>query len=111
MISLHYLITSCRWNFWTADKDIGFGVYLRGTGEAKQKVEDMVEMVANSRVNSHMVPEADSLACEILGTCEMYNFFSLIDELPLEDMPVWIIFGSVILFYYPDSYVIRRIEN
>jgi len=58
------------WNFWTADKDIGFGVYFR-SGDAKQKLEDMEVLVPNSRVNCHMVPEADTLNIKKLGTCKL----------------------------------------
>ena len=43
------------------------------TGDGERKVEDMVEVVANSRVNSHMVPEADTLECEAVGTCEWHS--------------------------------------
>jgi len=55
------------WNFFTEDKDVGFGVYRR-TGDAKQLVKDMEEVLPNERVNCHMVPESGTWICETPGT-------------------------------------------
>jgi hypothetical protein len=56
-----------RWNFWTTDNDLGFGIYRR-KDDSKQKVEEMEEVVSPSRVNCHIVPEADSIVCDVVGT-------------------------------------------
>jgi len=45
-------------------------VYLR-TGDSRQKLDEMKEVVPCRRVNCHMVPEADVLPCETTGTCEL----------------------------------------
>jgi hypothetical protein len=57
------------WNFWTDDNDIAFGVYRRTTSSGlRQKKEDMEEVVATCRVNSHLVPESGTVVCDLPGT-------------------------------------------
>ena len=51
-----------RWQFVTNGTDIGFSVRLKG-----DKVE---KAPAAERVNSHLVPEEDTMQCEQPGTCE-----------------------------------------
>lgn len=54
-------------------------MYRRTTvNDVNQKVEDMEEVIPTQRINSHLVPEADTLACDQLGTCKLllrdYNY-------------------------------------
>jgi len=72
-ISLEYKVdqpgSMLRWNFWTDDKDIGFGVYRRQVDKAKpDENEELEELVASHRVNSHVIPEADTFPCDTAGT-------------------------------------------
>lgn len=57
-----------RWNFYTDDKDIGFGVFRRTNPDQRQKAAEMEAVVASERVNSHVIPEAGSAVCESTGT-------------------------------------------
>lgn len=57
-----------RWNFYTDNNDIGFGVYRRTSTDQKQKITDMEVIVPTERVNSHVIPEAGNILCENLGT-------------------------------------------
>lgn len=60
-----------RWNFWTDNNDICFGVYRQTDASTKsQKVADMVQVVEPSRVNSHLVPEFGWIECDEPGSCE-----------------------------------------
>ena len=49
--------------------DIGFGVYRR-TADERQKASEMEEVMANERVNCHIIPEDGSVTCDKLGTCK-----------------------------------------
>lgn len=58
-----------RWNFWTDNNDICFGVYRQTDASTKsQKVADMVQVVEPSRVNSHLVPEFGWIECDEPGS-------------------------------------------
>ncbi len=65
-----FLFCCCRWQFLTEGNDIGFGVFYREM-EGRQRAGAMQEVYASERVNSHIVPEQDSLVCERSGTCEL----------------------------------------
>ncbi|KAK3084511.1 hypothetical protein FSP39_014599 [Pinctada imbricata] len=58
--------SAIRWSFSTVGDDLGFGVYKR-TKQGKQKVADMEEVIANRRVNCHMVPEDGTIGCKTTG--------------------------------------------
>ena len=45
------------WQFWTEGNDIGFGVYRKAAGGRMEEIQPQ------SRVNSHMTPEHDSINC------------------------------------------------
>lgn len=57
-----------RWNFFTEEKDIGFGVYRRTTPDQRQKAAEMDAVVPSERLNCHVIPEAGSVVCETVGT-------------------------------------------
>jgi hypothetical protein len=60
---------TCRWNFVTEDNDITFGVYY-SSGTTKKKLDENWEaLVKPVRVNSHLVPEYGSIACDKKGKC------------------------------------------
>nr|UXK97414.1 retinal-binding protein [Nautilus pompilius] len=50
-----------KWEFKTTDYDIGFGIFLR-------KDSELVPIVAEERVDSHIVTEDGSIVCEEAGT-------------------------------------------
>lgn len=50
------------WQFWTEGNDISFGVFRRCSGGTPE------EVYPTRRVNSHMVPEYDSVICDVTGT-------------------------------------------
>lgn len=70
-ISLEYKVdisgSVLRWNFWTDNNDICYGVYFQADPKI-QKMEEMEQVVEPSRVNSHLVPECGYIQCNKVGT-------------------------------------------
>lgn len=69
--SFNIIFNDFRWNFWTDNNDICFGIYRQtDAGKKSQNVQDMIQVVEPSRVNSHLVPEFGWIICDEPGICE-----------------------------------------
>lgn len=62
------VVVYSRWNFSTDGMDITFGAYYNSNGD--KIIEKMDTVVKPERVNSHIVPEYGSVACDKAGTCK-----------------------------------------